>query len=50
MSCEPAKVSKPNVLILAVTAANTDIANSEALKIAKQVKMRAVRCDSLVYS
>lgn len=30
-------VSKPNVLILAVTAANTDIANSEALKIAKQV-------------
>ena len=30
-------ISKPNCLILAVTAANTDLANSDALKLAKEV-------------
>ena len=29
-------VSNPNAIILAVTAANTDLANSDALNIAKQ--------------
>ena len=30
-------ITKPNCLILAVTPANTDLANSDALKIAKEV-------------
>jgi len=30
-------ISNPNSIILAVTAANTDLATSEALKIAKEV-------------
>ena len=30
-------ITKPNCLILAVTPANTDLANSDALKIAREV-------------
>ncbi|KAF0984640.1 hypothetical protein FDP41_000539 [Naegleria fowleri] len=36
-------ISKPNCLILAVTAANTDIANSDALKLAKEVDKNGSR-------
>lgn len=36
-------VSNPNALILAVTPANADIANSEALKIARQVDLHGER-------
>lgn len=30
-------ISKPNAIILAVTAANTDLANSDGLKLAREV-------------
>ena len=30
-------ISKPNAIILAVTAANTDLANSDGLQLARQV-------------
>lgn len=30
-------ISKPNAVILAVTAANTDLANSDGLKMAREV-------------
>lgn len=36
-------ITKPNCLILAVTAANTDLANSDALKLAKQVDKAGLR-------
>lgn len=36
-------VSKPNCLILAVTAANTDLANSDAIAIAKEVDPKGER-------
>lgn len=35
--------SKPNCLILAVTAANTDLANSDAIEIAKEVDPQGKR-------
>ena len=36
-------ITKPNCLILAVTPANTDLANSDALKIAREVDPQGVR-------
>jgi len=35
-------ISNPNSIILAVTAANTDLATSEALKLAKEVDLDGV--------
>jgi len=37
-------ISNPNSIILAVTAANTDLATSEALKLAKEVDQDGVYC------
>jgi len=36
-------ISQPNALILALTAANQDIANSDALKLAKEVDPKGER-------
>jgi dynamin 1-like protein len=36
-------ISKPNAIILAVTAANTDLANSDGLKLAREVDPEGVR-------
>lgn len=36
-------ISKPNTIILAVTAANTDLANSDALKLAAEVDKKGDR-------
>ena len=36
-------ISKPNAIILAVTAANTDLANSDALKLAREVDPEGAR-------
>lgn len=36
-------ITKPNAIILAVTAANTDLANSDGLKLAREVDPEGVR-------
>jgi dynamin 1-like protein len=36
-------ISRPNAIILAVTAANTDIANSDGLKMAREVDPEGLR-------
>lgn len=36
-------ITKPNAIILAVTAANTDLANSDGLKLAREVDPDGVR-------
>ena len=36
-------ISKPNAIILAVTAANTDLANSDGLKMARDVDPEGTR-------
>ena len=36
-------ISKPNAIILAVTAANTDLANSDGLKLAREVDPEGIR-------
>ena len=37
-------ITKPNCLILAVTPANTDLANSDALKISREVDPQGIIC------
>lgn len=36
-------VKNPNTIILAVTAANTDLANSDSLKLAREVDPEGIR-------
>jgi dynamin 1-like protein len=36
-------ITKPNAIILAVTAANTDLANSDGLKLAREVDPEGAR-------
>lgn len=40
-------ISKENCLILAISPANSDLANSDALKIAKEVDPQGISCLSL---
>lgn len=40
-------ITKPNCLVLAVSPANTDLANSDALKIAKEVDPEGKKDDSV---
>lgn len=40
-------IGNPNSIILAVTAANTDLATSEALKLAKEVDKEGMVCTEL---
>ena len=40
-------ITKPNCLILAVTPANTDLANSDALKIAREVDPQGM-CEKML--
>jgi dynamin 1-like protein len=41
-------ISQPNALILALTAANTDLANSDALKMAREVDPQGERTIGVV--
>lgn len=41
-------ITKPNAIILAVTGANTDLANSDGLKLARDVDTEGVRTIGLL--